>query len=185
MADPDLDDIDRRMKGAIEVLNTEYSGLRTGRASAGLLDPIMVEAYGNKTPINQVGTVGVPDARMLTVQVWDQGLVPVVEKAIRESDLGLNPSNDGNLIRIPIPQLSEERRAELAKVAHKYAEQSRVAVRNVRRDGMDKLKRQEKNNEISKDEHRAWAEDLQKLTDRCIKEIDDTLESKEKEVMQV
>lgn len=185
MADPDLDDIDRRMKGAVDVLHSEFNGLRTGRASAGLLDPIMVEAYGNRTPINQVGTVGVPDARMLTIQVWDQGLVAGVEKAIRESDLGLNPSNDGTLIRIPIPQLSQERRAELAKVAHKYAEQARIAVRNVRRDGMDKLKRQEKGNEISKDEHRAWADDLQKMTDRFVKQIDETLESREKDIMQV
>ena len=144
-----------------------------------------MDAYGSKMPLNQVGTIAVPDARMLTVQVWDQGLTGAVERAIRESDLGLNPSNDGNLIRVPIPQLSEERRGELVKVAHKYAEQARIAVRNVRRDGMDKLKRQEKQGEISRDEQRAWGDDLQKMTDENVKTIDGTLESKEKEVMQV
>ena len=185
MPDPDLDDIKRRMNGAVEVLRSEFSGLRTGRASAALLDPVQVDAYGSKTPINQVGTVSVPDSRMLAVQVWDQNLVGAVEKAVRDSGLGLNPSNDGNVIRIPIPQLSEERRAELAKIAHKYAEQARIAVRNVRRDGMDKLKRMEKVSEISQDEQRAWADDLQKLTDGNIKTIDESLEVKEKEIMQV
>ena len=185
MPDPDLDDIKRRMNGAVEVLRSEFSGLRTGRASAALLDPVQVDAYGSKTPINQVGTVSVPDSRMLAVQVWDQNLVSAVEKAVRDSGLGLNPSNDGNVIRIPIPQLSEERRAELAKIAHKYAEQARIAVRNVRRDGMDKLKRMEKASEISQDEQRAWADDLQKLTDGNIKTIDESLDTKEKEIMQV
>lgn len=185
MPDPDLDDIKRRMNGAVEVLRSEFSGLRTGRASAALLDPIQVDAYGSKMPITQVGTVNVPDSRMLAVQVWDQNLVSAVEKAVRDSGLGLNPSNDGNVIRIPIPQLSEERRAELAKIAHKYAEQARIAVRNVRRDGMDKLKRMEKASEISQDEQRAWAEDLQKLTDGNIKTIDESLVAKEKEIMQV
>jgi ribosome recycling factor len=185
MPDPDIDDIKRRMNGAIEVLHSEFGGLRTGRASAALLDPIRVDAYGSAMPLNQVGTVSVPDSRMLAVQVWDQKLVGAVEKAIRESGLGLNPSNDGNLVRVPIPQLSEERRSELAKIAHKYAEQSRIAVRNVRRDGMDKLKRMEKANEISQDEQRAWSADMQKLTDGCIKTIDETLETKEKEIMQV
>ena len=185
MPDPDLDDIKRRMNGAVEVLRSEFSGLRTGRASAALLDPVQVDAYGSKTPINQVGTVSVPDSRMLAVQVWDQNLVGAVEKAVRDSGLGLNPSNDGNVIRIPIPQLSEERRAELAKIAHKYAEQARIAVRNVRRDGMDKLKRMEKAGEISQDEQHAWADDLQKLTDGNIKTIDESLEVKEKEIMQV
>jgi len=135
--------------------------------------------------MNQVGTIGVPDARMLTVQVWDQGLVPAVEKAIMESGLGLNPSRDGNVVRVPIPQLSEERRAELAKIAHKYAEQARVAVRNVRRDGMDKLKRMERDGDLSQDEQRAWGDDLQKLTDESIKEMDEALAAKEKEIMQV
>ena len=185
MPDPDLDDIKRRMNGAVEVLRSEFAGLRTGRASAALLDPIQVDAYGSKVPINQVGTVSVPDSRMLAVQVWDQNLAGAVEKAVRDSGLGLNPSNDGNLIRIPIPQLSEERRTELAKIAHKYTEQARVAVRNVRRDGMDKLKRMEKAGEISQDEQRAWADDLQKLTDGNIKTIDESLDTKEKEIMQV
>ena len=185
MSDPDLEDLKRRMKGAIDVLHSELSGLRTGRASTGLLEPLTVEAYGSKMPMNQVGTIGVPDARMLTVQVWDQGLVPAVEKAIMESGLGLNPSRDGNVVRIPIPQLSQERRAELAKIAHKYAEQARVAVRNVRRDGMDKLKRMERDGDLSQDEQRAWGDDLQKLTDECIKEMDEALAAKEKEIMQV
>jgi ribosome recycling factor len=185
MAEPNLDDIKRRMNGAIEVLRTEFGGLRTGRASTGLLDPVMVDAYGSKMPLSQVGTVGVPDPRQLTVQVWDTGLVGAVEKAIRDAQLGLNPSNDGNLIRVPIPELSEERRTELVKIAHKYAEQARIAVRNVRRDGMDNLKRMEKGGDISQDEQHAWADDLQKLTDGNIKTIDESLAAKEKEVMQV
>jgi len=185
MSDPDLEDIKRRMRGAIDVLHSEFGGLRTGRASGVLLEPLTVEAYGSQLPMNQVGTIGVPDARMLTVQVWDQGLVPAVEKAIMESGLGLNPSRDGNVVRVPIPQLSEERRAELAKIAHKYAEQARVAVRNVRRDGMDKLKRMEREGNLSQDEQRAWGDDLQKLTDESIKEMDRVLTTKEKEIMQV
>ena len=185
MSDPDLEGIKRRMRGAIDVLHSEFGGLRTGRASSGLLEPLTVEAYGSQMPMNQVGTIGVPDARMLTVQVWDQGLVPAVEKAIMEAGLGLNPSRDGNMVRVPIPQLSEERRAELAKIAHKYAEQARVAVRNVRRDGMDKLKRMERDGNLSQDEQRAWGDDLQKLTDESIKEMDGVLATKEKEIMQV
>jgi ribosome recycling factor len=185
MSEPDLDDLKRRMRGAIDVLHSEFGGLRTGRASAGLLEPLTVEAYGSNMPMNQVGTISVPDARMLTVQVWDQGLVPAVEKSIMESGLGLNPSRDGNVVRIPIPQLSEERRAELVKIAHKYAEQTRVAVRNVRRDGMDKLKRMERDGDLSQDEQRAWGDDLQKLTDESIKEMDEALAAKEKEIMQV
>jgi ribosome recycling factor len=185
MSDPDLEDIKRRMRGAIAVLDSEFGGLRTGRAFGGLLEPLTVEAYGSQMPMNQVGTIGVPDARMLTVQVWDQGLVPAVEKAIMESGLGLNPSRDGNVVRVPIPQLSEERRSELAKIAHKYAEQARVAVRNVRRDGMDKLKRMERDGNLSQDEQRAWGDDLQKLTDESIKEMDGALATKEKEIMQV
>ncbi|MEP6146316.1 MAG: ribosome recycling factor, partial [Nisaea sp.] len=141
---PDLDDLKRRMDGAISSLEKEFQGLRTGRASVNLLEPIMVDAYGSKMPINQVGTVGVPEPRMLTVQVWDKSMTKAVEKAIRESDLGLNPQVDGQLMRIPLPDLSEERRAELAKVAAKYAESARIAVRNVRRDGMDSLKKAEK-----------------------------------------
>jgi ribosome recycling factor len=185
MADPDLNDIKRRMQGAIDVLMGEFGGLRTGRASSALLEPIMVDAYGSSMPMNQVGTVNVTDSRMISVQVWDQGLVASVEKAIRDSGLGLNPSKDGNSIRVPIPQLSEERRVELTKIAHKYCEQGRVAVRNIRRDGMDKLKRQEKDGEISQDEQRAWGDDLQKLTDGFIKQIDEALASKETEIMQV
>ncbi len=185
MADPDLNDIKRRMQGAIDVLMGEFGGLRTGRASSALLEPIMVDAYGSSMPMNQVGTVNVTDSRMISVQVWDQGLVASVEKAIRDSGLGLNPSKDGNSIRVPIPQLSEERRIELTKIAHKYCEQGRVAVRNIRRDGMDKLKRQEKDGEISQDEQRAWGDDLQKLTDGFIKQIDEALASKETEIMQV
>lgn len=185
MSDPDLEDLKRRMKGAIDVLHSELTGLRTGRASAALLEPLTVEAYGSNMPMNQVGTISVPDARMISVQVWDQGLVAAVEKAIMESGLGLNPSRDGNVVRVPIPQLSEERRAELAKIAHKYTEQARVAVRNVRRDGMDKLKRMERDGDLSQDEQRAWGDDLQKLTDECIKEMDEALAAKEKEIMQV
>jgi len=185
MADPDLDDVKRRMQGALDVLIGEFGGLRTGRASSALLEPVMVDAYGSSIPMNQVGTVNVTDSRMISVQVWDQGLVASVEKAIRDSGLGLNPSKDGNSVRVPIPQLSEERRIELTKIAHKYCEQGRVAVRNIRRDGMDKLKRQEKDGEISKDEQRAWGDDLQKLTDGFIKEIDESLASKETEIMQV
>jgi ribosome recycling factor len=185
MADPDLDDVKRRMQGALDVLIGEFGGLRTGRASSALLEPVMVDAYGSSMPMNQVGTVNVTDSRMISVQVWDQGLVASVEKAIRDSGLGLNPSKDGNSVRVPIPQLSEERRIELTKIAHKYCEQGRVAVRNIRRDGMDKLKRQEKDGEISQDEQRAWGDDLQKLTDGFIKKIDETLASKVTEIMQV
>jgi len=185
MPDPDLNGFKRRMQGALDVLTNEFSGLRTGRASAALLEPVMVEAYGSSMPMNQVATVNVTDSRMVSVQVWDQGLVSSVEKAIRNSELGLNPSTDGNVIRVPIPQLSEERRVELTKVANKYSEQARVAVRNVRRDGMDQLKKQEKNGEISQDEQRAWGDDLQTLTDDFIKNIDDALATKESEIMQV
>ena len=185
MADPDLDDVKRRMQGALDVLIGEFGGLRTGRASSALLEPVMVDAYGSSIPMNQVGTVNVTDSRMISVQVWDQGLVASVEKAIRDSGLGLNPSKDGNSVRVPIPQLSEERRIELTKIAHKYCEQGRVAVRNIRRDGMDKLKRQEKDGEISKDEQRAWGDDLQKLTDGFTKEIDEALALKETEIMKV
>ncbi len=185
MAEIDIDDIERRMKGAVEALRREFAGLRTGRASTALLEHLSVDAYGSKMPIDQVGTVGVPDPRMLTVQVWDMGLVQVVEKAVRDSGLGLNPQTEGNLIRVPIPELSEERRVELTKIANKYAEQARVAARNVRRDGMDTLKRMEKDSEISKDDHRSWSQIIQTLTDDTVKEIDQTLETKDKEIMQV
>ena len=182
---PDLDDLKRRMDGAISALDKEFQGLRTGRASVNLLEPIMVEAYGSKMPIIQVGTVGVPEPRMLTVQVWDKSMTKAVEKAIRESDLGLNPQVDGQLLRIPLPDLSEERRAELAKVAAKYAESARIAVRNVRRDGMDSLKKAEKDGDLSQDERHLYEEEVQEMTDKFVSRIDDALGSKEKEIMQV
>ncbi|MFQ5773198.1 MAG: ribosome recycling factor [Kiloniellaceae bacterium] len=185
MAEPDLSDIIRRMDGAQEALRREFAGLRTGRASAGLLEPITVEAYGSSMPLNQVATIGVPEPRMVTVQVWDRTLVGTVEKAIRSSGLGLNPATEGQLIRVPIPPLSEERRVELTKIAAKYAEQGRVAVRNVRRDGMEMLKRMEREGEISKDEHHHWAEKIQKLTDEHIKALDEALAQKEEEILQV
>ena len=185
MADPDIDDLKRRMNGALDVLKNEFSGLRTGRASPALLEPIQVDAYGSSMPMNQVGTINAPDARTLSVQVWDNLLIASVEKAIRESDLGLNPQSEGNVVRVPVPQLSEERRVEMTKVASKYAEQSRVAVRNVRRDGIDDLKKMEKDGEISQDEQRAWTDEIQTLTDVLIKEIDDAVASKETEILQV
>ena len=185
VADPDLKDLERRMNGAVEVLKQEFAGLRTGRASVHLLEPINVEAYGASMPMNQVGTIGVPEPRMITVQVWDRSLVGAVERAIRESDLGLNPQTDGQLIRVPIPMLSEERRVELSKIAHKYAEQARIAVRNVRRDGMDTLKRMEREHEMSQDEQHMWSDEIQEMTDRHIKTIDETLEQKDGEIMQV
>jgi len=173
------------MHGAIEVLKREFGGLRTGRASTSLLDPITVEVYGQSMPISQVGTVSAPEPRLLTVQVWDNGNVQSVVKAIQESALGLNPQPDGQLVRVPIPELTEERRLEMAKIAHKYAEQTRVAIRNVRRDGMEDLKRKEKEHEISEDEHKAWSSDIQKLTDRLIEEVDEALKHKEQEITQV
>lgn len=183
--DFDIKDMKRRMDGALQVLQQEFAGLRTGRASASLLDPVSVEAYGTQMPVNQVGTVSVPESRMLSIQVWDKSLVPKVEKAIRSSGLGLNPMTEGQVIRIPIPELNEERRQELSKVAGKYAEQARVAVRNVRRDGMETLKQMDKAGTISEDEHKAWADDLQKMTDEHIQQIDDALKAKEQEIMQV
>jgi len=185
MTDPNIKDLERRMQGAVDVLKREFSGLRTGRASTSLLDPITVEVYGQSMPINQVGTVSAPEPRLLTVQVWDNGNVQAVVKAIQESDLGLNPQPDGQLVRVPIPELTEERRLEMAKIAHKYAEQTRVAIRNVRRDGMEDLKRKEKDHEISEDEHKAWSGDIQKLTDRLIEEVDEALKHKEQEITQV
>jgi ribosome recycling factor len=179
------DDMDRRMNGAVSTLKGEFSGLRTGRASPALLDPVMVEAYGNSVPINQVGTVSTPESRMITVQVWDKGLAKAVDKAIRDAGLGLNPQMDGQLLRIPLPELNQERRKELSKLASKYAESARVAVRNVRRDGMEILKRLEKDKKIGEDEHHTKGEELQKLTDAHIKDIDTTLQSKEQEIMQV
>ena len=179
------DELNRRMDGAIATVKSELNGLRTGRASAALLDPVKVEAYGNISPINQVGTVGTPEPRLITVQVWDKGLVKAVDKAIRDAGLGLNPQTDGQLIRIPLPELNEERRKELVKLAHKYAEAARVAVRNVRRDGMDALKKAEKDGKIGQDEHHKLGDELQKLTDGHIRDIDQTLQGKEQEIMQV
>ncbi len=181
----DLKDVKKRMDGAVEVLRRELGGLRAGRASASLLDPITVHAYDSDMPLNQLASVSVPEPRLLTVQVWDRNLVKAVEKAIRSSELGLNPQVEGNLIRIPLPELSEERRAELVKVAHRYAEQARVAVRNVRRDAMDRLKRLEKEGAISKDEHRRLADEVQKLTDRHVEAINKLLEQKERDIMTV
>ncbi len=173
------------MDGAIEALKREFAGLRTGRASTALLEHINVDAYGAKMPMNQVASISVPEPRLLTVQVWDNSLIKEAEKAIRESDLGLNPQTEGNLIRVPLPELSEERRVELTKVAAKFGEQARVAVRNVRRDGMDTLKKNEKSGEISKDEQHARGEDIQKLTDDHIALIDKMVAEKEQEILQV
>ena len=178
-------DVARRMEGAVDVLHKEFGGLRTGRASTSLLDPLTVEAYGATMPLNQVGTVSVPEPRMLSVQVWDKGMVKSVEKAIMDSGLGLNPSADGQLVRIPIPALTEERRIELTKIAGKYAEEAKIAVRNVRRHAMDELKRAEKDGEISEDEHRDYAQEMQDLTDQFVKKIDESLSNKEQEIMQV
>ncbi len=179
------DDINKRMDGAVKALATEFAGLRTGRAHASLLEPITVDAYGSNMHINQVANVSVPEPRMLTVQVWDKGLVKAVEKAIRDANLGLNPAADGQLIRVPVPQLSEERRKEMTKVAAKYAENARIAVRNVRRDGMDHLKKEEKDGKISEDDHKKQSEEIQKLTDKHIAQIDDMLTAKEKDIMTV
>jgi ribosome recycling factor len=185
MANELLNELGRRMDGALEALRREFAGLRTGRASAHLLDPVMVKAYGGEMPLNQVGTVSVPEPRMITVQVWDRGLVTPVEKAIRDANLGVNPQSDGQLVRIPIPELSRERRQELTKLAHKYAEQGRIAVRNVRRDGMESLKKMEKDGKISEDEHRRLSDEVQKATDEHVKKVDEALAQKEKEILQV
>jgi ribosome recycling factor len=179
------DELDRRMNGAVATFKSELAGLRTGRASAALLDPVKVEAYGNVVPINQVGTISTPEARMITVQVWDKGLAKAVDKAIRDAGLGLNPQMDGQLLRVPLPELNQERRKELSKLAAKYAEAARVAVRNVRRDGMELLKKLEKDHKISQDDHHARGDVLQKMTDAHVKDIDAALHAKEQEIMQV
>ena len=181
----DINELEKRMHGAMDALKKDLGGLRTGRASVNLLDPVMVDAYGQRMPLNQVGTVSAPEPRLLVVNVWDKGLVVSVAKAIREAGLGLNPSPDGQLVRVPIPELTAERRAELAKLAHKYAEQGRVAVRNVRRDGMESLKKLEKDHKISQDEHRQKSDEVQKLTDRYVKQVDEVLAHKEKEIKTV
>jgi len=180
----DTDDLQRRMDGAMASLKQEFLSLRTGRASASMLDPIMVDAYGSQTPINQIGTVNVPESRMLTVNIWDKALVGKAEKALRESGLGINPVVDGTIIRLPIPELNEERRRSLTKVAAQYAEHARIAVRNVRRDGMDQLKKA-KAAGMSEDDHKVWSQEVQDLTDSYIAKIDEALDSKQAEIMQV
>lgn len=180
----DLDDLEKRMNGALASLKNEFLSLRTGRASASMIDPVTVEVYGAVTPINQVATVNVPEPRMLTINVWDKGNVAAVEKAIRQSGLGINPVVDGTILRLPIPELNEERRRELAKVAGKYAEDARIAVRNVRRDGMDQIKKA-KADGMSEDDQKLWSDEIQSLTDSGIKKIDDALAAKQDEIMQV
>ena len=180
----DLDDIERRMEGAMSSLKQEFLTLRTGRAAASMLDPIHVEAYGSPTPINQLGTVNVPEPRMLTINIWDKALVNKVEKAIRESGLGINPVTDGTIIRLPIPELNEERRTQLTRVAAQYAEHARVAIRNVRRDGMDQIKKA-KAAGMSEDDQKIWADEIQQLTDSAISNVDKALEAKQAEIMQV
>jgi ribosome recycling factor len=181
----DLNDIKRRMQGALQALRHDLSSLRTGRASSTLLDPLEIDAYGAKMSINQVATVSVPEARMLSVQVWDRGMVSAVEKAIRDSDLGLNPNTEGQVIRLRLPELNQQRRQEMVKVAHKYAEQGKVAVRHVRRDGMELLKKLEKEGAMSEDEVARASDQVQKATDQTIAEADSVLAAKEKEIMQV
>ncbi|MCK5933216.1 ribosome recycling factor [Fulvimarina manganoxydans] len=185
MAEFDFEDIKRRMDGAIASLKSDLAGLRTGRASPNLLDPITVDAYGSAMPINQVANISVPEPRLVTVSVWDKQMVGKVERAIRESNLGLNPVTDGTTLRIPLPELNEQRRKELVKVAHQYGEQAKVAVRHVRRDGMDLLKKLEKDGDISQDDSRQMSDRVQKMTDESVSEIDKTLSAKESEIMQV
>ncbi|MCZ8313169.1 MAG: ribosome recycling factor [Rhodospirillales bacterium] len=184
-ATAEIDDLRRRMTGSLDVLKKEFSGLRTGRASASLLDPVTVDAYGSQMPLAQCGTVGTPEPRMLTVQVWDKGLVKAVEKAIRDAGLGLNPMADGQLVRIPMPPMTEERRKELLKIAKNYAEAARVSVRNVRREGMDALKALLKNGKVTEDENRKRQTDIQTLTDDFIKKVDEAMAVKEKDIMAV
>lgn len=180
----DLDNLQKRMDGAMTALKTEFASLRTGRASASILEPVMVDAYGSSMPLNQCGTVNVPEPRMITVNVWDKGLVNAVEKAIRNSGLGINPVMDGTTLRLPIPELNEERRASLAKVAGQYAESARIAVRNVRRDGMDQIKKA-KADGMGEDDQKIWSDEIQSLTDAAIVNIDQALETKQVEIMQV
>jgi ribosome recycling factor len=180
----DTDDLNRRMEGAIAALRNEFASLRTGRASGSMLEPIQVDAYGQMTPINQLGTVNVPEPRMVTINVWDKGMVGKVEKAIRESGLGINPQLNGTIIMLPIPELNEQRRKELTKVAAQYAEHARVAIRNLRRDGMDQIKKA-KADGISEDDQKFWESEVQEMTDKFIKVVDQTLEAKQAEIMQV
>ncbi len=180
-----LRDLGRRMDGALDVLRKEFGGLRTGRASASLLEPITVAAYGGTMPLNQLANVSVPEPRMITVQVWDRAMVKAVDRAIRESGLGLNPQTEGQVMRVPIPDLNEERRRELTRVTAKYAEQARVSVRNVRRDGIEMLRRQEKDGELSQDQQRRQQQEIQRLTDEAIGRIDQALAQKDREILQV
>jgi ribosome recycling factor len=181
----DLNEVKRRMQGAVQALKHELGGLRTGRASASMLDPVQVEAYGSHMPLNQLATVSVPEPRMISVQVWDKTMVKPVEKAIVDSNLGLSPATEGQVLRLRIPELNEERRKELVKVAHKYAEAAKVAARHVRRDGLDVLKKLEKNHEMSEDDQKRHADEVQKVTDGIITEIDQLLSAKEKEILTV
>ena len=180
----DTDDLERRMDGAMSSLKTEFASLRTGRGSASMLEPIMVEAYGQRTPINQVGTVNVPEPRMVTINVWDKSMVQAVEKAIRESGLGINPQLNGTIIMLPIPELNEERRRDLTKVAGQYSESARISVRNIRRDGMDQIKKA-KNDGMSEDDQKIWETEMQDMTNKYIKLVDEMLEAKQAEIMQV
>ncbi|SDE26439.1 ribosome recycling factor [Paracoccus isoporae] len=180
----DTDDLERRMNGAMDSLRHEFGSLRTGRASASMVEPVMVDAYGSPTPINQIGTVNVPEPRMVTINIWDKSLVGKAEKAIRESGLGINPQLNGTIIMLPIPELNEERRRELTKVAAQYAEHARVAIRNVRRDGMDQIKKA-KGAGMSEDDQKLWEDEVQTLTDRMIGKVDEALEAKQAEIMQV
>jgi ribosome recycling factor len=184
-AEFDLSDLKRRMQGAISTLKHEMGGLRTGRASASLIEPVQVEAYGQAMPLNQVATISVPEPRMLSVQVWDKSMVNAVDKAIRNSNLGLSPTVEGQILRIRIPELNEQRRKEMVKVAHKYAEDARVAVRHVRRDGLDTLKKLLKDKAISEDDEKRHESEVQKVTDQCVSEVDSALAAKEREIMQV
>jgi ribosome recycling factor len=183
--DLDLNDLERRMEGAITALRQEFASLRTGRASASMLDPVMVDAYGALTPLNQIGTVNVPEPRMVTLNIWDKGLVKSAEKAIVDSGLGVNPQVDGTLIRLPIPELNEERRKELAKVAGKYAESAKISIRNVRKDGMDQVKKAKSDSAISEDDQKLYGDEIQEMTDKFIGRIDEAQASKEEEIMQV
>ena len=180
----DTDDLQRRMNGALSAMKSEFASLRTGRASSSMLDPVIVEVYGQRTPVNQLGTINIPEPRMVTINVWDKTNVPLVEKAIRESGLGINPQLNGTIIMLPIPELNEERRRELSKVAGQYAESARVAVRNIRRDGMDQIKKA-KSDGMSEDDQKFWEEAVQELTDSTIKMLDGILDSKQAEIMQV
>lgn len=185
LATHDINEVEKRMRASIDALKREFSGLRTGRASANLLDPVHVMVYGSRMPLNQVATVSVPEPRMISVQVWDRSNVQAVDKGIREANLGLNPIMDGQILRLPIPTLTADRRQELVKLAHKYAEQAKVAIRNARREAMDVLKKLEKDGKMSQDDHRGHSDKVQELTDRLIKEVDATLVTKEAEIQKV